>query len=399
MGQWENEMRNALNQYSNNTGNIYSGLTSRELGAIANAAWARQVQEEAERKRLLEVQKQKEADAALERQIKLKRMQYELDDIENARNNKNLINTLAPYKPSFGFDSDTGENVTSGYSPISPVFDALASASGLNLVGGGYSKVMNDSAKAIGAESLDPDKYTKMKEPERQKAMDDVLPPYEARYEFRDMSPDIWKTKENNANKELVRDMINRQQAYNADARVAMNENSNNAKITNNQNTNQTKRDISEQNNNTKLILQGIKEGSIRLRFDNGKIAGYERVKGFKPSLTPTQKKEYEFYEREWLKRFKELELTNENLNFDELVDLATTQMGTIMKQLDKDKLKLFGEVTKREAKNLKAFDDNIQNDGGRENLSNDMLNDFNDSSPENPKGMKQILYSESGLE
>lgn len=400
MGQWENEMRNALDQYSGNISNNYSGLSNRALGALANAAWARQAEIEAERKRQLEVQKQKDADAALERKLKLQEMQFKMDALnearEQAKNNQTLLTTLAPYQPRQGFDSETGENIISGYSPLSPAFDALGSASGF--AGSGYSKVLNDTAKAVAAESQDPERFAQMTDKERQKAIDNVLSPYEVSYELRNKPIDIYKKEKDYENRELIRDMINQQQTYNTDARVAMNEKTNNTKITNNQNTNETKRSISDKNNEIKIILQGIKEGSIKPIFVDGKLAGHERVSGFKPSLTPAQRKEHEFYERKWLKRFEELEFANENLDFDKLVELTTSQMGTIMKQLDKNKLKLFGEVTKREARNLKSFDDNIKNDDNPENIFEEILNDYNNLSLENPKGIQQILYSESGL-
>lgn len=243
MGTWENN-QNALREYANTLrGGIpsnYKNISNVALGSMINAAWARQAQEEAERKRLLEVQKQKDLDAAEERKLKLKKMQYELDDIENARNSKNLLNTLAPYKPSYGFDSDTGENITSGSTPMGPAFDALASASGLNLMGADYSKFLDDSAKAMSLYSSDPQKYkelsekqkpmkdsvftdeqilslmadandddetrrkkneelNKIMEPSRQKGrmtedvLSGVLPPYEFSYQMRNKPTDVYK--------------------------------------------------------------------------------------------------------------------------------------------------------------------------------------------------------------
>ena len=173
MGQWENEMRKALDQYSGNINNSYTGMSNRALGALANAAWARQAEIDAERKRQLEVQKQKDADAALERKLKLQEMQYKIDSLNDAREQAKLVNTLAPWQPSSGFDSDTGENVATGSTPMGPAFDALASASGLNLMGADYSKVLDDSAKAMSLYSSDPQKYKELSE--KQKPMKDSV--------------------------------------------------------------------------------------------------------------------------------------------------------------------------------------------------------------------------------
>lgn len=252
MGTWENN-QNALREYANTLrGGIpsnYKNISNVALGSMINAAWARQAQEEAEKKRLLEVQRQKDEDAAKERQYKLKKMQYELDDIENARNNRNLLNTLAPYKPSFGFDSDTGENVATGSTPLDPIVQATANAAGLNLLGlNGLqdtksqmtNKALEDSVKAMSLYSSDPQKYkelsekqkpmkdsvftdeqilslmpdvndddetrmkkneelSKLMEPSRQKGimsedvLSGVLPPYEFSYQMRNKPIDVYK--------------------------------------------------------------------------------------------------------------------------------------------------------------------------------------------------------------
>ena len=363
MGTWENN-QNALREYANTLrGGIpsnYKNISNVALGSMINAAWARQAEIDAERKRQLEVQKQKDADAALERKLKLQEMQFKMDALnearEQAKNNQTLLTTFAPYQPRQGFDSETGENIISGYSPLSPAFDALGSASGLNLAGGDYSKVLNDTAKAVAAESQDPEKYKTMSDQERQKAIDNILSPYEITYETRQMTPDVWKIKENNASKELIRDMINQQQTYNANVGLQKAQEGYENKLRiedkkgenqiNKQNIiNQGKKDVETEKNNRALILKAIKEGKIKPRISNGKIAGYEVVADYKPSLTSNERKEYEFYEKEWMKRFKELEISNENLDFDQLVDLTTKQMATIMKTLDKNKLVLFGNV------------------------------------------------------
>ena len=315
MGTWENN-QNALREYANTLrGGIpsnYKNISNVALGSMINAAWAKQAQEEAERKRLLEVQKQKDLDAAEERKLKLKKMQYELDDIENARNSKNLLNTLAPYKPSYGFDSDTGENITSGSTPMGPAFDALASASGLNLMGADYSKVLDDSAKAMSLYSSDPQKYkelsekqkpmkdsvftdeqilslmpdvndddetrmkkneglSKLMEPSRQKGimsedvLSGVLPPYEFSYQMRNKPTDVYKKEKDYESRELLREMINRQQTYNTDARVAMNENSNNAKIIN-ANAGVKKTEIATKGKILKEIISGyLKNKTVEL--------------------------------------------------------------------------------------------------------------------------------------
>lgn len=163
MGTWENNQQ-ALRDYASAVrGNIspssLRNMSNIALGSLLNSVWAKQAQEEAERKRLLDVQRQKDADAALERQYKLKKMQYELDDIEDARNSRNLVSTLAPYKPSHGFDSETGEDVTIGSVPLSPAVDALNAATGLS---GAGSKAVEDSVKALSLYSNDPDKYNEM---------------------------------------------------------------------------------------------------------------------------------------------------------------------------------------------------------------------------------------------
>lgn len=163
MGTWENNQQ-ALRDYASAVrGNIspssLRNMSNIALGSLLNSVWVKQAQEEAERKRLLDVQRQKDEDAAKERQYKLKKMQYELDDIEDARNSRNLVSTLAPYKPSHGFDSETGEDVTIGSVPLSPAVDALNAATGLS---GAGSKAVEDSVKALSLYSNDPDKYNEM---------------------------------------------------------------------------------------------------------------------------------------------------------------------------------------------------------------------------------------------
>lgn len=419
MGQWENNVSAILNNYTNGRNN-FRNMPNVALGGLV----ATELERQAERKRQLEVQKQKDTDAALERKLKLQEMQYKMDALnearEQAKNNQALLTTLAPYQPRQGFDSETGENVTSGYSPLSPAFDALASASGLNLAGGDYSKVLDDTAKAVAAESQDPGKYAQLTDKERQKAIDDILAPYEFNYETRYMTPDVWKTIQNNDTRELLKQMQTEAQIYGANSRfqqsqernasnerIAEGKNENKLRIEekkgenqiNKQNTiNQGKKDIETEKNNRALMLKAIKEGRIKPRISNGKIAGYEEVGEYKPSLTPSERKEYEFYEREWLKRLKELELANENLDFDQLVELTTNQMTKIMKTLDKNKLALFSNVVQKEIKNIKAFDDLINSQNNPNINIEEILNDFNVPSLENPKGIQQILYSESGL-
>ena len=236
MGTWESN-QNALREYANTLrGGIpsnYKNISNVALGSMINAAWARQAEIDAERKRQLEVQKQKDADAALERKLKLQEMQYKIDSLNDAREQAKLVRTLAPWQPSSGFDSETGESITRANIPLDPILQATANAGGFNLVGSNYDeskasdieptnimkKAFEDSFKAISAESQDPDKYKAMLEKERQKAIDNILSPYEISYESRQMTPDIYK-----ANKIYDRNI------YNTDAKLVMNQNTNETK-------------------------------------------------------------------------------------------------------------------------------------------------------------------------
>lgn len=426
MGTWESN-QNALKEYANNIRSgipsNYKNISNVALGSLINAAYQKQAQEEAEKKRQLEVQKQKDADAALERKLKLQEMQFKIDSLNDAREQAKLVNTLAPWQPSSGFDSETGESITRANIPLDPILQATSIAGGLNMVGPNYDeskasnieptnmmkKVFEDSFKAMSAESQDPEKYKAMSEKERQKAIDNVLAPYEVSYKFRNKPIDIYKKEKDYENRELIREMINQQQTYNANVGLQKAQEGYENKLRiedkkgenqiNKQNIiNQGKKDVETEKTNRALMLKAIKEGKIKPRISNGKIAGYEVVADYKPSLTSNERKEYEFYEKEWMKRFKELEISNENLDFDQLVDLTTKQMATIMKTLDKNKLVLFGNVVQKEVKNLKTFDDYVTgSDDSNETIDN-ILNDFTIPSLDNPKGIQQILYSESGL-
>lgn len=448
MGQWENNVSAVLNNYANGR-NSFRNMPNVVLGGLV----ATELERQAEQKRQLEVQKQKDKDAALERKLKLQEMQFKMDALDEAReqakNNQALLTTLAPYKPSYGFDSETGENVISGSTPLDSIVQATANSAGLNLLGlNGLqdtknqiaNKALENSVKAMSLYSSDPQKYkelsekqkpmkdsvftdeqilslmadandddetrrkkseelSKIMEPSRQKGrmtedvLSDVLAPYEISYEARQMSPDIYK-----ANKIYDRSIYNTDMGY----LKSQEKNQNNLDVASVKGQNAiNKQKLANQGQLDKtLFLRGIKEGSIKLRFDNnGKISGYERVNNFKPSLTPNEIKEYELYEKEWIKRFKELEIYHKNnLDFDKLVDLTTSQMETIMKSLKKNKLKLFGEIRKQEIKNVKAFDDAIQDKDNFEDSLDKILNNFNNTSQENPKGLQQVLRSESGF-
>ena len=163
MGQWEDQMRNAIDSYYGYSSvDPYKGLTNRALGALANAAWERRAQEEAEKKRLLDIQKQKDADDALERKLILEERQMKLDALKQAQqeneNQKRSLEVLQPYRPSFIFDGDTGENVTSGSIPLAPSADALlAATSGIGLPAGATVPVANavdSSLKALSVSAL-----------------------------------------------------------------------------------------------------------------------------------------------------------------------------------------------------------------------------------------------------
>ena len=228
MGRWGDNVSAVLNNYANGRNN-FKNMSNVALGGLVAAELERQ----AEHKRQLEVQKQKDADAALERKLKLQEMQYKIDSLNDAREQAKLVRTLAPWQPSSGFDSETGESITRANIPLDPILQATANAGGFNLVGSNYDeskasdieptnimkKAFEDSFKAISAESQDPDKYKAMSEKERQKAIDNILSPYEISYESRRMTPDIYK-----ANKIYDRNI------YNTDAKLVMNQNTNETK-------------------------------------------------------------------------------------------------------------------------------------------------------------------------
>lgn len=426
MGTWENN-QNALREYANTLRDgipsNYKNISNVALGSMINAAWAKQAQEEAERKRLLEVQKQKDLDAAEERKLKLKKMQYELDDIENARNSRNLLNTLAPYKPSYGFDSDTGENITTGSTPLDPIVQATANAAGLNLLGlNGLqdtksqiaNKALEDSVKALSLYSSDPQKYKELSE--KQSKMDNdeekgrmtedvlsgVLPPYEFSYQMRNKPTDVYKKEKDNERM---------MQGYLIGLQKAQEKNQNNLDVANIKGSNSLNSEKEKTNRALELeaLREALRKGQIEAVFDtNGKINGYRINKNYKDpqsSLSKEEIKDYRTYQNYWWKEFTRLwnaqdskgNLLYGDLPFEQVAELATKNIETVYKQFDKYKNK-FRTIAIEEANNCKSLFE--EDEEGKESFFdklNEIYQDYS-SSLENPKGIQKILYSESGL-
>lgn len=275
----------------------------------------------------------------LKRKIRMKKLQDEWDNL----NSKDFELSLAPYQPNSGFDEKTGENVTQITQPL----NMLASIAMNSSMPTGTQQSLSDAVSAAGRgitasnQGKDAD--------EIQKAVSDVLSPYEPTYEFRTTPKDVYNKNVANEVKALLED-----KKYNKAEMQEVHKDNRNTQ------TNATKTNIAKMNNDIKklgldykklqtdrdycykLLKQGI------LKIENGKL-----VKGSGPVrmnfLQPGEKESYKKFREEFIRYRDDALARNDKLTPEEAWAEAEEAMKLQAKYVNPKRFDDYVECTKVE--------------------------------------------------
>ena len=279
----------------------------------------------------------------LKRKIRMKKLQDEWDNL----NSKDFELSLAPYQPNSGFDEKTGENVTQITQPL----NMLASIAMNSSMPTGTQQSLSDAVSAAGRgitasnQGKDAD--------EIQKAVSDVLSPYEPTYEFRTTTKDVYNKNVANEVKALLED-----KKYNKAEMQEVHKDNRNTQ------TNATRTNIAKMNNDTQTSIKKLDIDYKKLKTDKDycykllktgllKIKDGKLVQGSGPVrmnyLQPGEHKNYLEFKKDFIRCRDEVLAQNNELTPEQAWAKAEEAMKLQAKYVNPQRFNDYVDCTKAE--------------------------------------------------